>query len=155
MNPLLLLGIGLFLLTRFKKTTTTTTTPNGAGVSPPGGSGTPQGQVVVLTNTVVRGDFPCMDPDGRRRVFVIKEMEKEMNNLKQQMDDESARSQPDEAYIAQLSAQYNAVWNAMKAASVDHANKCKKYAEDFVRRQSTPVTGQPITTAQERARRQV
>jgi len=155
MNPLLLLGLGLFLFVRLKKTTTTTTTPSGAGVSPPGGSGTPQGQVVILTNNVVRGDFPCMDPDGKRRVFVIREMQKEMNDLKQQIDNEDARSQPDEAYIAQLSAQYNAVWNAMKAASVDHADKCKKYAEDFVRRQSTPVTGLPITTAPERARRQV
>jgi hypothetical protein len=91
-----------------------------------------------------------MDPDGRRRVFVIKELEKEMNELKRQLDDESARSQPDEVYIAQLSTRYNDVWNTMKAKSVEHADKCKKYAEDFAKRQATPKTGLPITTATQR-----
>jgi hypothetical protein len=148
MNPLLLLGLGIFILARYAKKPAAATTPTGP--SAPGGSGTPQGQQVVLTNTVVAGKLPCMDPDGRRRVFVIKELEKEMNELKRQLDDESARSQPDEVYIAQLSTRYNDVWNEMKAKSVEHAAKCKKYAEDFAKRQATPKTGQPITTATQR-----
>jgi len=140
MNPLLLLGLGIFILARYAKKPAAATTPTGP--SAPGGSGTPQGQQVVLTNTVVAGKLPCMDPDGRRRVFVIKELEKEMNELKRQLDDESARSQPDEVYIAQLSTRYNDVWNTMKAKSVEHAAKCKKYAEDFAKRrkQGTPAT---------------
>jgi hypothetical protein len=161
MNPLFLgLAAALFFLLR-KKTTTTTTTAPGSGTSfavplgppiptnQPGGSGTPQGQQVVLLNAVLANKLPCMDPAGKARVFDIKEMEKELSRLQRLMDEESQRAQPDEAYILQISQQYAPLYNAMKAAAVIHLQKCQKYFDDFSKRPGSNTGQTSITTAQQ------
>jgi hypothetical protein len=160
MNPLFLgLAAALFFLLR-KKTTTTTTAP-GSGTSfavplgppiptnQPGGSGTPQGQQVVLLNAVLANKLPCMDPAGKNRVFDIKQMEKELLRLQMLMDEESQRAQPDEAYILQISQQYAPLYNAMKAAAVIHLQKCQKYFDDFSKRPGSNTGQTSITTAQQ------
>jgi hypothetical protein len=163
MNPLLLgLAAALFFLLRKKTTTTTTTTTApGSGTSfavplgppiptnQPGGSGTPQGQQVVLLNAVLANKLPCMDPAGKNRVFDIKQMEKELMRLQMLMDEESQRAQPDEAYILQISQQYAPLYNAMKAAAVIHLQKCQKYFDDFSKRPGSNTGQTSITTAQQ------
>lgn len=141
MNPLLLLGLGLFLFARYgkKKPAGTRSEPSKTGL-------TPQGARVVTTNAVLQGKLPCIDPKGPSRMAAIKDLELKLKNVRQMLDEESARSQPDEAYIAQLSKEAEVLIQAMTDAAVDHANKCKKYFEDFAKRQATPATGQPITT---------
>jgi hypothetical protein len=164
MNPLLLgLAAALFFLIRKKPTAaTTTTTAPGSGTSfavplgppiptnQPGGSGTPQGQQVVLLNAVLANKLPCMDPAGKARVFDIKEMNKERVRLQQAMDEESQRQQPDEAYILQLSNDLAIITQALQNASVIHLQKCQKYFDDFSKRPGNAPTGQTsITTAQQ------
>ena len=159
MNPLLLgFAAALFFLLRKKKPTTTTTAP-GSGTSfavplgppiptnQPGGAGTPQGQQVVLLNAILANKLPCMDPAGKARVFDIKQMEKELNRLQGLLNDESQRAQPDEVYIAQLSTDYNNLWNQLKAGSADHAAKCQKYFDDFSKRPGSNTGQTSITTA--------
>jgi hypothetical protein len=162
MNPLVLVGAAvLFFLLRKKPTTTTTTAP-GSGTSfavplgppiptnQPGGAGTPQGQQVVLLNAVLANKLPCMDPAGKQRVFDIKQMEKELNRLQGLLNDESQRAQPDEAYILQISQDYELLNRAMKSAAVIHLQKCQKYFDDFSKRPGNAPTGQTsITTAQQ------
>jgi len=144
MNPLVIAGaVVLFFLLRKKPPTT----------PPPGqpgpGTQTPQGQLVILTNAVLANKLPCIDPAGKQRVFVLKEIEKQYNAIKEQLDTESQRAQPDEVYIAQLSTDYNNLWNQLKAGSADHANKCQKYFDDFSKRPgNAPGSGQAITSAQ-------
>ena len=144
MNPLVLAGaVALFFLLRKKKPTT----------PPPGqpgpGTQTPQGQLVILTNAVLANKLPCIDPAGKQRVFVLKEIEKQYNAIKEQLDTESQRAQPDEVYIAQISTDYNNLWNQLKAGSADHAAKCQKYFDDFSKRPgNAPGSGQAITSAQ-------
>jgi len=144
MNPLVIAGaVVLFFLLRKKPPTT----------PPPGqpgpGTQTPQGQLVILTNAVLANKLPCIDPAGKQRVFVLKEIEKQYNAIKAQLDDESQRAQPDEVYIAQLSTDYNNLWNQLKAGSADHAAKCQKYFDDFSKRPgNAPGSGQAITSAQ-------
>ena len=160
MNPLLIgFAAALFFLLRKKPTTTTTTTTPGSGTSfaiplgppiptnQPGGAGTPQGQQVVLLNAVLANKLPCIDPAGKQRVFVLKEIEKQYNAIKEQLDTESQRAQPDEAYIAQLSTDYNNLWNQLKAGSADHAAKCQKYFDDFSKRPGSNTGQTSITTA--------
>jgi hypothetical protein len=161
MNPLLLgFAAALFFLLRKKKPTTTTTAP-GSGTSfavplgppiptnQPGGSGTPQGQQVVLLNAILANKLPCMDPAGKARVFDIKQMEKELNRLQGLLNDESQRAQPDEAYILQISQDYELVNRAMKAAAVIHLQKCQKYFDDFSKRPGSNTGQTSITTAQQ------
>ena len=161
MNPLVIFGaVALFFLLR-KKPPTTTTAP-GSGTSfavplgppistnQPGGSGTPQGQQVVLLNAVLANKLPCIDPAGKQRVFDIKQMEKELNRLQGLLNDESQRAQPDEAYILKISQDYELLNRAMKGAAVIHLQKCQKYFDDFSKRPgNAPGSGQPITTAQQ------
>jgi hypothetical protein len=161
MNPLVLVGAAvLFFLLRKKKPTTTTTAP-GSGTSfavplgppiptnQPGGAGTPQGQQVVLLNAILANKLPCMDPAGKARVFDIKQMEKELNRLQGLINDESQRAQPDEAYILQISQDYELVNRAMKAAGVIHLQKCQKYFDDFSKRPGSNTGQTSITTAQQ------
>ena len=162
MNPLVLVGAAvLFFLLRKKPTTTTTTAP-GSGTSfavplgppiptnQPGGAGTPQGQQVVLLNAVLANKLPCMDPAGKQPVFFNKQMEKELNRLQGLLNDESQRAQPDEAYILQISQDYELLNRAMKSAAVIHLQKCQKYFDDFSKRPGNAPTGQTsITTAQQ------
>jgi len=158
MNPLVIAGaVVLFFLLR-KKPPTTTTAP-GSGTSfavplgppiptnQPGGSGTPQGQQVVLLNAVLANKLPCIDPNGKQRVFDIKQMEKELNRLQGLLNDESQRAQPDEAYILQISQDYELVNRAMKAAAVIHLQKCQKYFDDFSKRPGSNTGQTSITTA--------
>ena len=161
MNPLVIAGaVVLFFLLR-KKPPTTTTAP-GSGTSfavplgppiptnQPGGSGTPQGQQVVLLNAVLANKLPCIDPNGKQRVFDIKQMEKELNRLQGLLNDENQRAQPDEAYILKISQDYELVNRAMKNAAVIHLQKCQKYFDDFSKRPGNAPTGQTsITTAQQ------
>ena len=77
MNPLLIgFAAALFFLLRKKKPTT----------PPPGqpgpGTKTPQGQLVILTNAVLANKLPCIDPAGKQRVFVLKEIEKQSDDNK-------------------------------------------------------------------------
>jgi len=142
MNPLLLgFAAALFFLLRKKKPTT----------PPPGqpgpGTKTPQGKLVILTNAVLANKLPCIDPAGKQRVFVLKEIEKQYNAIKEQLDTESQRAQPDEVYIAQLSTDYNNLWNQLKAGSADHAAKCQKYFDDFSKRPGSNTGQTSITTA--------
>ena len=116
----------------------------------PGGSGTPQGQQVVLLNAILANNLPCIDPAGKSRVFQIKEMNKERMALQKAIDDESQRQQPDEAYINQLSNDLNIIMQALQNAGVIHLQKCQKYFEDFAQRSQTPTqTFSPNTTAQQ------
>jgi hypothetical protein len=161
MNPLLLgFAAALFFLLRKKPTAaTTTTTAPGSGTSfavplgppiptnQPGGAGTPQGQQVVLLNAILANKLPCMDPAGKARVFDIKQMEKELNRLQGLLNDESQRAQPDEAYILQISQDYELVNRAMKAAAVIHLQKCQKYFDDFSKRPGSNTGQTSITTA--------
>lgn len=163
MNPLLLgLAAALFFLIRKKPTAATiTTTAPGSGTSfavplgppiptnQPGGSGTPQGQQVVLLNAVLANKLPCMDPAGKARVFDIKEMNKERVRLQQAMDEESQRQQPDEAYILQLSRDLAIITQALQNASVIHLQKCQKYFDDFSKRPGSNTGQTSITTAQQ------
>jgi hypothetical protein len=163
MNPLLLgLAAALFFLIRKKPTAaTTTTTAPGSGTSfavplgppiptnQPGGSGTPQGQQVVLLNAVLANKLPCMDPAGKARVFDIKEMNKERVRLQQAMDEESQRQQPDEAYILQLSRDLAIITQALQNAGVIHLQKCQKYFDDFSKRPGSNTGQTSITTAQQ------
>jgi hypothetical protein len=159
MNPLLLgFAAALFFLLRKKKPTTPTPAP-GSGTSfavplgppiptnQPGGAGTPQGQQVVLLNAILANKLPCMDPAGKARVFDIKQMEKELNRLQGLLNDESQRAQPDEAYILQISQDYELVNRAMKAAAVIHLQKCQKYFDDFSKRPGSNTGQTSITTA--------
>ena len=160
MNPLLLgFAAALFFLLRKKKPTTTTTTTPGSGTSfavplgppiptnQPGGAGTPQGQQVVLLNAILANKLPCIDPAGKARVFDIKQMEKELNRLQGLLNDESQRAQPDEAYILQISQDYELLNRAMKAAAVIHLQKCQKYFDDFSKRPGSNTGQTSITTA--------
>ena len=144
MNPLIIAGaVVLFFLLRKKPPTTP---PRG---EPGPGTQTPQGQLVILTNAVLANKLPCIDPRGKQRVFVLKEIEKQYNAIKEQLDAESQRAQPDEVYIAQLSTDYNNLWNQLKAGSADHAAKCQKYFDDFKNRPgNAPGSGQAITSAE-------
>lgn len=161
MNPLVLVGaVALFFLLRKKPPTTTTTAP-GSGSSfavplgppiptnQPGGSGTPQGQQVVLLNAVLANKLPCIDPAGKQRVFDIKQMEKELNRLQGLLNDESQRAQPDEAYILKISQDYELLNRAMKSAAVIHLQKCQKYFDDFSKRAGSNTGQTSITTAQQ------
>ncbi len=90
-----------------------------------------------------------MDPAGKARVFDIKQMEKELNRLQGLINDESQRAQPDEAYILQISQDYELVNRAMKAAGVIHLQKCQKYFDDFSKRPGSNTGQTSITTAQQ------
>jgi ElaB/YqjD/DUF883 family membrane-anchored ribosome-binding protein len=90
-----------------------------------------------------------MDPAGPARVFQVKEIEKQLKAIQAMIDEESQRSQPDEAYLANLAKDAERLMQEMTNRANDHAAKCKKFYEDFVKRQSTPVTNQPITTTQQ------
>jgi hypothetical protein len=74
---------------------------------------------------------------------------KKLKNIKEQLDTESQRAQPDEVYIAQLSTDYNNLWNQLKAGSADHAAKCQKYFDDFSKRPGSNTGQTSITTAQQ------
>ena len=101
----------------------------------------------VLLNAVLANKLPCIDPAGKNRVFDIKQMEKELNRLQGLLNDESQRAQPDEAYILQISQDYELVNRAMKAAAVIHLQKCQKYFDDFSKRPGSNTGQTSITTA--------
>lgn len=144
MQNILFLGLGLWILSRLGKQQ-----PKGQRSAPSQTGLTPQGARVLTTNAVLNNQLPCMDPAGKARVFQIKEIEKQLKNIQAMIDQESQRSQPDEAYIANLSKDAERLMQEMTDKANDHAAKCQKFYEDFVKRQSTPVTGKPITTAQQ------
>jgi hypothetical protein len=145
MNPLLLLGLGLFLFARYGKAK-----PTGKRSEPSKTNLTPQGARVATTNVVLQGKLPCIDPKGPARLAKIKDLELQLKNVRQMLDEESSRSQPDEAYIAQLSKDAEVLIQAMTDAAVDHANKCKKYFEDFAKRSATPTQTIVTTTTSQR-----
>lgn len=144
MQNILFLGIGLWILSRLGKPA-----PKGQRSAPSQTSTTPQGARVVTTNAVLNNQLPCMDPAGPARVFEVKQIEKQLKELQRMIDEESQRSQPDEAYIANLSKDAERLMQLMTDKANDHAAKCKKFYDDFVKRQTTPTTGQPITTTQQ------
>ena len=88
-----------------------------------------------------------MDPAGKARVFDIKQMEKELNRLQGLLNDESQRAQPDEAYILQISQDYELLNRAMKSAAVIHLQKCQKYFDYFSKRPGSNTGQTSITTA--------
>lgn len=144
MQNILFLGLGLWILSRLGKQK-----PKGQRSAPSQTGLTPQGARVVTTNAVLNNQLPCMDPAGPARVFEVKQIEKQLKEVQQLIDQESQRSQPDEAYIAQWSREAERLMQLMTDKANDHAAKCKKFYDDFVKRQTTPTTGQPITTAQQ------
>ena len=146
MEQLLLYGLGIWLLTRLgKKSSTPAQTPTPKAGRP---DLTPQGARVVVTNAVLKGKLPCIDPAGPARLAAVKDLERQLSIVQQLLDDESQRSQPDEAYISQLSNDANLILQQMTNAAVDHANKCEKYFQDFAKRSQTPgQTFAPTTTA--------
>ena len=144
MQNILFLGLGLWILSRLGKQT-----PKGQRSAPSQTGLTPQGARVLTTNAVLNNQLPCMDPAGPARVFEVKQIEKQLKEIQQLIDQESQRSQPDEVYIANLSKDAERLMQLMTDKANDHAAKCKKFYDDFVKRQTTPTTGQPITTAQQ------
>jgi hypothetical protein len=144
MQNILFLGLGLWILSRLGKQQ-----PKGQRSAPSQTGLTPQGARVLTTNAVLNNQLPCMDPAGKARVFQIKEIEEQLKNIQRLIADESSRSQPDEAYIAIWSKEAERLMQEMTDKANDHAAKCQKFYEDFVKRQSTPVTNQPITTTQQ------
>jgi hypothetical protein len=150
MQNILFLGLGLWILSRLGKPA-----PKGQRSAPSQTSKTPQGARVVTTNLVLNNQLPCIDPAGRARVNEVKELQKRLKEVQDLIDQESQRSQPDEAYIANLSKETEFLMQTMTDKANDHAAKCKKFYEDFAKRSQTPTQTTVTTTTTAPAQRGV
>ena len=160
MNELLLIGLGVWLLSRARKkddeapdNTTPAVVPfNALNVSKYKTENTKSLFDRRLANSarrvtpdgtgkrIVDGTYKCFAPGNAQRVDAIKRVYADLERLQTRINNSTGERREE------ARKDYREKDDERAILVAEHYMLCEKWFEDFIKRQTTPVTGQPITT---------